>query len=113
VAPAAAICLARSPAGEESEGWTPLFAGLGTVDLNLDPEELDAPLQEVRVFAGYAGWSPGQLEEEVEEGAWFVLDALPNDALCPVPDDLWRVVLRRQGGDLAVMANFPDDPAMN
>lgn len=113
VAPAAAICLARSPSGEETEGWKPLFGGLGTVDLNLDPEELDAPLQEVRVFAGYAGWAPGQLEAEVEEGAWFVLDALPTDALSAAPGDLWRAVLRRQGGDLAFMANFPDDPAMN
>lgn len=112
VSPAAAICLAKSPAGE-AEGWKPLFAGLGTVDLNLDPDELAPPLQEVRVFAGYAGWSPGQVESEIEAGAWFVLDALPGDALCTAPDDLWAAVLRRQGGDLALVANFPDDPAMN
>ncbi|MDQ4134360.1 MAG: YqgE/AlgH family protein [Actinomycetota bacterium] len=113
VAPAAAICLARSPADYETEGWTPLFGGLGTVDLNLDPDLLETPLQAVRVFAGYAGWAPGQAEAEVDEGAWFVLDALPGDALSTDPDDLWRSVLLRQGGDLALLANFPDDPALN
>ena len=113
VAPAAAICLARSPVGEETDGWKPLFSGLGTVDLNLDPEELDMPLEEVRVFAGYAGWSEGQLESEVSAGAWFILDALPGDALSSAPGDLWHSVLRRQGGRLALVAAFPDDPSMN
>ena len=113
VSPAAAICLARSPVATETDGWKPLFDGLGTVDLNLDPEELDAPLEKVRVFAGYAGWSAGQLESEVEAGAWFIVDALPGDALSTRPQNLWPAVLRRQGGTLALVANFPDDPAMN
>jgi putative transcriptional regulator len=115
VAPTAAICLGRtSPVAEaEPDGWHPLFAGLATVDLERDPEELAAPVHDIRVFAGYAGWGADQLEGEVAAGAWYVLDALPGDALSPAPDDLWRTVLRRQRGRLAMVANFPADPVMN
>ncbi|HEX2041092.1 MAG TPA: YqgE/AlgH family protein [Acidimicrobiales bacterium] len=115
VAPTAAICIARTPvvAEDEPEGWRPLFAGLGTVDLGRDPEELSQPVRDIRVFAGYAGWGADQLEGEVASGAWYVLDALPDDALSADPDDLWRTVLRRQRGKLAMVANFPTDPVMN
>lgn len=115
VAPTAAICIARTPVvGEdEPDGWRPLFAGLGTVDLERDPEELSQPVRDIRVFAGYAGWGADQLEGEVAAGAWYVVDALPGDALSPDPDDLWRTVLRRQRGNLAMIANFPADPVMN
>ncbi|HEX2192841.1 MAG TPA: YqgE/AlgH family protein [Acidimicrobiales bacterium] len=113
VAPTAAIGLAPAPVGEEVEGWRHLFAGIGSIDLEQDPDELAIPVSHVRVFAGYAGWSPGQLEAEVDAGAWYVVDALPGDARCERPEDLWSAVLRRQGGALAVVANFPPDPGMN
>jgi putative transcriptional regulator len=113
VSPAAAIGLGRTPPAVEPDGWSPLFAGLGTIDLERDPEELAVPLREVRVFAGYAGWGPGQLDGEVDSGAWYVVDARPEDTASPEPDDLWRTVLRRQKGPLAMVANFPADPAMN
>lgn len=114
VSPTAAICLARAgDAWTEREGWKPLFGGLGTVDLELAPDEVGAPVEKVRVFAGYAGWGPGQLDDEVEEGAWFVLDALPADALSAEPVTLWEAVLRRQGGPLALVATFPADPSLN
>src|SRR5206468_4712716 len=83
---------------------------LGTIDMDLDAA--DALLQ-VRVFAGYAGWSPGQLEEEVAEGAWWVCDALPADCFSSEPSQLWRQVLRRQGMPLALAAQYPADPALN
>jgi putative transcriptional regulator len=115
VSPSAAICLARAADGGawEAEGWKPLFHGLGTVDLERDPEDLGMPVERMRVFAGYAGWGPGQLDDEIEEGAWFVLDALPGDALSAEPTTLWEAVLRRQGGQLAIVANFPSDPSLN
>ena len=50
---------------------------------------------------------------EISEGAWYVLDADPEDALCSQPGGLWRFVLQRQGGKLALVANFPSDPNMN
>jgi putative transcriptional regulator len=117
VQPSAAICLGRlsptAPPPSEDEPTYVAVPGapwLGTVDL--DAEAAD-PVEEVRVFAGYAGWSAGQLEEEVDEGAWWVCDALPGDCFTPTPGHLWRDVLRRQGMPLALVASYPADPSMN
>lgn len=109
----AAIGLARSPRPGPGTGWAPLFDQLGTVDLHGEPADVDAPLEGVRIFAGHAGWSAGQLDGELAEGAWAVIDALPSDAHSVAPDRLWRSVLRRQGGRLAWLANHPLDPSEN
>lgn len=109
----AAICLGRlsGPApGDASYVGVAGAPWLATVDLDQDAAE---PVQEVRVFAGYAGWAPGQLEAEVQEGSWWVLDALPGDCFNTTPELLWRLVLRRQGLPLALAASYPDDPALN
>jgi len=109
----AAICLARLSPGapaDDSYAVVPGAPWLATVDL--DQEAAD-PVQQVRVFAGYAGWSVGQLEAEVEEGAWWVCDALPGDPFSEVPSSLWRDVLRRQGPPLSLAASFPPDPSLN
>jgi len=66
-----------------------------------------------RVFAGYAGWGPGQLQDEIDEGAWYVVAAEPADVFDPEPEQLWRAVLRRSGGALALVATYPDDPSLN
>ncbi len=113
VAPTAANCLGRTPVAAEPDGWHPLFGGLATVDLERDPDDLAGAVHDIRVFAGYAGWGADQLEGEVTAGAWYVVDAHPDDPLSPRPDDLWRGVLRRQRGRLAMVANFPADPATN
>jgi putative transcriptional regulator len=113
VAPTAAICLGRSGSTDTAAGFEPLFDALGTVDLSLDPNTVGSTLQAIRVFVGYAGWGEGQLEGEIEAGAWFVVDAHPDDALSAEPDDLWRTVLRRQRGRMAMYANFPSNPALN
>ncbi|HVF13062.1 MAG TPA: YqgE/AlgH family protein [Acidimicrobiales bacterium] len=112
VSPTAALCLARVEASLH-EGWDPLIGQVGTVDLNLDPARAAPGVAEVRIFAGYSGWGPGQLEAEIADGGWFVVDADPCDALSPVPDDLWREVLRRQKGTVALFADYPPDPSMN
>ena len=109
----AAICLGRLTTGAPADPSYVAVPGapwLGTVDLDLDAAEA---VEEVRVFAGYAGWSAGQLEAEVEEGAWWVLDALPGDPFTPHPELLWRTVLRRQGMPLALAASYPEDPSLN
>ena len=67
----------------------------------------------IRFFMGYAGWSPGQLDDEIEEGAWICSPPLPDDVFPDDPDRLWRTTLRRLGGKYAILANFPDDPRMN
>jgi putative transcriptional regulator len=114
VAPDAVIALARAHVGsEEPEGFTPVLDDLGSVDLGKDPFDLGIPIDVVRVFAGYAGWGRGQLDAEVDEGGWFVVDAAPDDVFSVTPDDLWRHVLRRQRGRAALFAHAPLDPTAN
>ncbi|HET6914569.1 MAG TPA: YqgE/AlgH family protein [Acidimicrobiales bacterium] len=113
----AVICLARPfghPAAAEPPGeWKAVTSDVGTLDLDMDPDGLHSSLSQVRLFAGYAGWAPGQLEGEIAAGAWWVVDAQPDDAFCDDPDRLWKAVLRRQRGPLALVASYPDDPAWN
>lgn len=66
-----------------------------------------------RFFLGYSGWGAGQLDGEVEDGAWIVLDDAPELAFAESGDALWRQVLRRLGGEYAILSTFPDDPQMN
>jgi putative transcriptional regulator len=123
VAPSAAVCLARVARAGAARGWEPVLGpsgplsgapgALGTLDLDSDPDETIAALDEIRVFAGYAGWGPGQLESEIEDGGWFVVDADAADPLSPAPENLWSAVLRRQRGALAFCAAYPPDPNLN
>ena len=111
VAPDVAVGLAGPGAGTAASG--PIVGDIGLVDLSAAPPGPAAAPRSVRVFAGYAGWAPGQLADELAEGAWFVVDAQESDLVAGVPEDLWRVVLRRQPGSLRMLAAYPADPAMN
>jgi putative transcriptional regulator len=118
VSPTSALALALVPGKDEPIGWraldgAPALARLGLLDLDAPPRLLAPAIQSLRVFAGYAGWSPGQLEAEIGEGAWYVLPAEPGDVFAAEPERLWRAVLRRQDGDIAFLATYPDDPGMN
>jgi len=107
VDPAVAIGVVRSDRPAEPTA----LLGVGMVDLGSDPAAgTPGP---VRVFSGYAGWGPGQVEAELEEGAWLVLEAEPDDVFTQNPAELWSIVLRRQGGKVAMLATFPLDPSMN
>ncbi len=81
------------------------------------PERTDggtaAGILRARVFAGYAGWGPGQLEHELEEGSWIVEPALPEDLFSAEPEALWSAVLRRKGREFAALALMPLDPSLN
>jgi putative transcriptional regulator len=118
VSPEAVIALARGSGGSrdgdgDREGWAPLFADLASVDVGRDPLDLGVPLDALRVFAGYAGWSPGQLEGEIEQGGWFVVDRDRDDPFTLQPGRLWGDVLRRQRGRVAMFANYPEDASAN
>ena len=108
----AAFGLAERRAGVPDEGWLAVSAAIGLVDLGRAPQ-LAGELAKVRLFSGYSGWGAGQLEGELEADAWFVVGALTDDLFSPSPDELWRSVLRRQGGDLAMLAFFPVEPGLN
>ncbi len=78
--------------------------------------DLDDPplLGRLRLFAGYAGWSAGQLDAEIESEAWFVEPAELEDLFADEEDlDLWAQVLSRKGGVYAVLATYPADPSLN
>jgi len=97
----------------EPLGWRRVHGAIGLVDLEAPPELLAAELGSLRIFAGYAGWGPGQLENELTEGAWYVVESEPGDVSSPDPGRLWRSVLRRQRSELAMVATYPDDPSLN
>ncbi|HET9078646.1 MAG TPA: YqgE/AlgH family protein [Acidimicrobiales bacterium] len=112
----AVICLARPDqrtGTDAMEGFKAVTPEVGTLDLDLDPALVGASFRQVRIFAGYAGWSAGQLESEIEAGAWWVVDAEPGDPFSVDPANLWKHVLRRQRPPLGYVAYFPDDPADN
>ncbi len=118
VAPNSALALALVPGDDEPLGWhaldgVPVMSRIGLVDLGAPPQLLAGEIASLRVFAGYAGWGPGQLQGEIDDGAWYVLSGEPADAFIAKPELLWPSVLRRQGGDLALIATFPDDPSHN
>lgn len=83
------------------------------VNLETDPDEAMPLLRGVRIFAGHAGWSPGQLDEELAEGSWYVLPGLPDDVLAGPEVDVWFRVLRRQGWPDALRAYHPGDLKLN
>jgi putative transcriptional regulator len=113
VEPQAAIALGVVTVDAAGEGWRPVVHPVVTVDLESDPLVLAASLRALRVFAGYAGWAAGQLENEISLGAWYVVESLPLDAFDAAPDRLWSAVLRRQPGPLSAVATCPVDPTMN
>ncbi len=103
VDPDAAVGLAALPEGPETNG-------IQLVDLSAEPGELGVP---VRVYAGYAGWGPQQLEAELMQGGWIVTSAEASDVFTTEPEELWRRVVGRQSGRVAMYANFPADPRSN
>ncbi len=108
-----ALGVAVIPGEEGPLGWRRVHGAIGLVDLEAPPELLAAALGGLRIFAGYSGWGPGQLEDELGDGAWYVVDSEPGDVSFPDPERLWRAVLRRQRSELAMVATYLDDPSLN
>jgi putative transcriptional regulator len=112
VEPDALVAIGRAMDGVGQTDTT-FVEGLRLVDLDQDPVMAGVELSQVRLFAGYAGWAPGQLEHEVWNGAWLVVDAEPSDVFTPSPESLWNQVLARQPGRLRLLADFPPDVTLN
>jgi putative transcriptional regulator len=111
VQPQAAVVLAEFERLEDA-GFI-AFDSIGFLTGEVE-EEVAGRLRRARVFAGYAGWGPGQLEGEMEEeGGWIAEPALPSDPFTEEPESLWSSVLRRKGGQYAMLATMPRDPSMN
>jgi len=103
----AIVAVAHSATDDDVEGVAPVAGRLGVVDLHRGRDHYLGDLDRLRLFAGYAGWGSGQLEAELEEGSWYLLDAQADDAFTEEPVELWRAVLQRAGGKLAQLASAP------
>jgi putative transcriptional regulator len=110
VQPTAIVVLAEFAEPDRAQAL--VLADIGFLPSEVDPDEV-GQLRRARVFAGYAGWGPGQLDGELEEGSWIVEPAVPEDVFTTDPEELWSEVLRRKGGPFGVLAMMPPDPSSN
>ena len=112
----AALCLATLRAGVQPTdvpGLRHVQGRIVMVDLDGDPDTIAPAVEGVRIYAGYSGWTIGQLEGEIERDDWIVLSALPSDVLVEPKVDLWARVLRRQPMPLSLLATHPIDVSRN
>jgi putative transcriptional regulator len=112
----AALCLATLRAGVQPTdvpGLRHVQGRIVMVDLDADPDTIAPAVEGVRIYAGYSGWTIGQLEGEIERDDWIVLSALPSDVLVEPKVDLWARVLRRQPMPLSLLATHPIDVSRN
>ena len=79
----------------------------------VDLGEAFSSTQKVKIFAGYSGWSPGQLEEEMKRGAWLVHPASLDLIFKTEPAHLWKTVLDAKGWQYRLLAQGPDDLSRN
>jgi putative transcriptional regulator len=111
VQPEAVLVLAEFV--DPSSAATLVVGDVGFASSDDDLEEMAQSVRRARVFAGYSGWGPGQLESELEEESWLVEPAEGVDLFPEPGDDLFGSVLRRKGGTYRVIALMPEDPSSN
>lgn len=92
---ALALALDRGAVRTTPRGWTAVQGPVGIVDLRAEPASLSPTIEQVRIFAGSSGWDADQLDREIREDAWFVVQSRAADAFTADPHTLWREVLRR------------------
>jgi putative transcriptional regulator len=108
-----ALAVAHVDGTDEPVGFRRVYGRTGIIDLDTPAELLTDVVAGLRIFAGYAGWGAGQLQAEMMEGSWVAVDSVHSDVFGAAPDRLWSDVLRRQPGELAWLANMPEDPTQN
>lgn len=111
VQPEAAVVVADFE--DPSRAEVVAFDTVGFLPPEVDRDTL-GPIRRARVFAGYTGWGPGQLEVELErDGSWIVAPATVADVFDPEPGMLWDAVLRRLGSAYDMLRLMPADPSLN
>ncbi len=76
-------------------------------------DEKAAKLYDVRFYVGYSGWGEGQLDAEIDKGGWIIATADDTIIFDTDPVEMWRIVMRRMGGEYALISTYPDDPTLN
>ena len=107
------LLVALANPGAAPQELRPVTSRVVVVPFTVPADEAHRWSDGVRVFAGYAGWAPGQLEGEVDGGFWYVVDSESRDAFSMAPERLWSDVLLRQNDSLKLVASYPDDPSLN
>lgn len=98
---------------DEKDAALLAFGNVGVPSARMDLERLPEVTERTRVYAGHAGWGPGQLDEEMEREDWIVAEASADVVFSEDAGDLWPSVLRRLGGSYAILATMPPDPSVN
>jgi putative transcriptional regulator len=111
VQPESVLVLAQVDDPDAVDGF--VVGDVGFLRGDADMGELAPMTRRARVFAGYAGWSPGQLDAEVESDDWIVVPARPDDVFATDDVDLWAEAVRRKGGEYKLVATMPLDPTLN
>jgi putative transcriptional regulator len=84
-----------------------------SLDSLVEISESFSPAQKLKVFAGYAGWSPGQLEDEMKRDTWMTHPASVELVFHSRPDQLWPMILKEKGWKYKLIAEGPEDPSWN
>ena len=111
VQPSAVLVLAQF--ADPGAAQVLVLEDVGFLSLDDEGEAVATALRRARVYAGYAGWGPGQLEEELEREDWIVEPAQLDDVFAGCPEKLWAGVLDRKGGPYKLVARMPKDPTLN
>jgi putative transcriptional regulator len=111
VQPASIVVLAEFE--DPTEAAFLVVEAIGLVSDRTGLDRLGSATARRRVYAGYTGWGPGQLEAELEREDWIVEAAQPQDVFDEEPLDLWGRVLARKGGQFRLLARMPVDPTVN
>ena len=109
----ALVVLRSGVDGSGQVGLQQIEGRVHVVDLDSDPDQLRDDVEGMRVFVGYTGWAPGQLQDELDRGDWYVAPSLPTDLLAPARVDVWGEVLRRQEMPLPLYATYVSDGDVN
>ena len=84
-----------------------------SLDELLEMGQSFSPTRKIKMFAGYAGWSPGQLEDEMKRKAWLTHPASLELVFDTAPEQLWQEILRRKGWKYKLLAQSPEDLSLN
>src|SRR3954447_6932844 len=102
-----AIVLLAEFSDLEAAAWI-VVADVGLASADVDLDELAAAVRRGRVYAGYSGWGPGQLEAEMADESWILEPPLPAELFPDDPATLWSDVLARKGGQYTLIARMPE-----
>lgn len=108
-----AICVASTDLPDDPPGFRRLVGDLGLLHLDTPVELIRGACRQMRVFAGYSGWAPGQLGNELAMGMWYRWSSTSDDVFTTEPETLWRDVLRRMGGEASLLSGWVSDPGWN